>query len=60
MALAGVFTSAAVIAGIAAPMGLALVHAFADMLLAAFRCLVVRNHTAGLRADKNATHCAEQ
>ena len=41
-------------------LALALVHASANMLLAAFSCLFLSNYTASLRAGKNPSHSTEQ
>ena len=60
MALAGVLGSAAIVAGFATPLTLALVHALAYMLLAAFGCLFLSNYIASLRAGKNPSYSTEQ
>ncbi|MFQ6005347.1 MAG: hypothetical protein ACE5OQ_07565 [Woeseia sp.] len=60
MAFAGVLAGAAVVTGFAATLALALVHALAHMLLAAFGCLVLSNNMATLRAGKNSGYSAEQ
>ncbi len=60
MAFAGVLGGAAIVAGFATPLTLALVHALARMLLAAFGCLFLSNYTANLSTSKNPSHSAEQ